>query len=225
MESVSEAMQGPFSELTKLELKLLTSDDTRIVDHRAPLAGVPGSFLGGSVPRLRSLYFEGVPFPGLPRLLVSFFDLVELILSFIPLSGYFSPEVMVTSLSALTGLEHFSPGFQSYQTRPDQNSQCPPPPMRAVLPVLRTFFFEGANEYLEDLVTWIDALKLTVCSIDLHGQSIYDIPHFSQFIDCSTVIIGALVHVDRYRMVSVKLPLQTQMSGDANGRLRLDILD
>jgi hypothetical protein len=49
------------------------------------------------------------------------FDLVELIPYFIPLSGYFSPEVMATSLSALTGLEHFSPGFQSYQTRPDQN--------------------------------------------------------------------------------------------------------
>jgi F-box-like len=71
MESVSEAMQGPFSELTKLELKLSTSDD--IVDHRAPLAGVPASssFLGGSGPRLRSLYFEGVPFPGLPKLLLS----------------------------------------------------------------------------------------------------------------------------------------------------------
>jgi hypothetical protein len=53
-----------------------------------------------------------------------------------------------TSLSALIGLEHFSLGFQFYQTRPDQNSRRTPPPVRAVLPVFQTFFFEGASECL-----------------------------------------------------------------------------
>jgi hypothetical protein len=131
---------------------------------------------------------------------------------------------MVISLSALTELEHFSLGFQFYPTRvtlPDQNSRCPPPPTCAVLPVLRTIFFEGANEYLEDPVAWIDAPQLDICSIDLHGQTLYDIPHFSQFISCSTILNLAYVLVDRYSSVSVKLPLSTQMSGD--GYLRLDI--
>lgn len=74
-------VQGPFSELTKLELKLLSSDDN---DDRVPV--IPDSSLSGSAPRLRSLYFEGIPFPGLPKLLLSSVDLVELelILCFIP---------------------------------------------------------------------------------------------------------------------------------------------
>lgn len=165
-----------------------------------------------------SMVMQG-PFSKLTNLLLSSFDLVELILCFIPLSEYLSPEVMVTSLSSLTGLEYFSLGFQFYQTRPDQNSRCPPP-MRAVLPALRRFSFEGANEYLEDLVAWIDTPQLEVCSIDLHGQIIYDIPHLSEFISCSTVLKVAHVLVDQYCRVSVKLPLPTQMSGD--GRLRLD---
>lgn len=138
-------VQGPFSELTKLELKLLSSDD---IDDRVPV--VPDSFLGQSAPRLRSLHFEGIPFPRLSKLLLSSADLVELelILCFIPPSRYLSPEAMVTSLSALTELEHFSHEFQFYQTRPDQNSRCPPPPMRAVLPVLRTIFFRRHKRIL-----------------------------------------------------------------------------
>ncbi len=124
------------------------------------------------------------------------------------------------AFTTLTGLVQFSLGFQFYQTRPDQNCRCPPP-MRTALPVLWSFFFEGANEYLEDLVAWIDAPQLDVCSIDLHGQTIYDIPHFSQFISCSKVLEAAIkVRVNQYCRVSVKLPLPTRMSGD--GRLRLD---
>jgi hypothetical protein len=50
--------------------------------------------------------------------------------------------------------------------------------MCAVLPVPQTFFFEGGNKYLEGL----DAPQLDVFSKDLHGKTIYDVPHFSQFI-------------------------------------------
>jgi hypothetical protein len=48
----------------------------------------------------------------------------------------------------------------------------------------------------------LDAPQLKVCSIDLHALRVY---------------------VDRYRRVSVKLPLPTQMFGDE--RLKLDTLD
>ncbi|KAN0105713.1 hypothetical protein V8E52_010769 [Russula decolorans] len=157
-------------------------------DLDGPIAVLRPQCLPSSQLEFVSMVMQG-PFSKLTNLLLSSFDLVELILCFIPLSEYLSPEVMVTSLSSLTGLEYFSLGFQFYQTRPDQNSRCPPP-MRAVLPALRRFSFEGANEYLEDLVAWIDTPQLEVCSIDLHGQIIYDIPHLSEFISCSTVLKG-----------------------------------
>jgi hypothetical protein len=73
---------------------------------------------------------------------------------------------------------------------------------------------------LEDLVAWVDAPQLEVCSIDLHGQTIYNILHFSQFISRSKVLVTAKVPVNQYCRVSVNLPLPTQMSGD--GHLRLD---
>jgi len=69
----------------------------------------PDSFLGGSAPRLQSLTLERIPFPELPKLLLSAKDLVQLRLLNVPHSGYISPEAMVTCLSSLTSLEIFFP--------------------------------------------------------------------------------------------------------------------
>ena len=88
LEDISAAMQVPFPELTHL---WVTNDET------APV--LSESFLGGSGPRLRSIIFHGIPFPGLPNLLLSATHLVDLQLSDIPHSGYFSPETMATALS------------------------------------------------------------------------------------------------------------------------------
>jgi hypothetical protein len=81
---------------------------------------------------------------------VPFLNLVELNLNLCitPLSGYFSPEVMVTGLSTSIELEYSSLGFQFYRTCPDQNSRCPPPPMGTVLPVLRTCLFSTRKKML-----------------------------------------------------------------------------
>ena len=84
------AMQGPFPELTDL---VLISDTTMI----PPL---PDSFLGGSAPRLRNLLLVRVPFPGLPKLLLSATHLVNIRLYGVPHSGFFSPEALVTALSS-----------------------------------------------------------------------------------------------------------------------------
>ena len=81
LEKISEVMQEPFPELTHLGL---WSDDQTV-----PV--LPDSFLGGSAPRLRSFEFRGVPFPGLPKLLLSATHLVDLCLWDIPHSGDFSP--------------------------------------------------------------------------------------------------------------------------------------
>jgi hypothetical protein len=127
------AMKEPFQELTFLDLRT-TRRKTALV--------LPDSFLGGSAPRLQTLWFYGISFPAMPKLLSSATDLVTLRLLDVPYSGYISPKAMVAGLSALTRLESLSVGFQSPRSRPDQPS--PPQSTRAVLPALKYFEFRGA---------------------------------------------------------------------------------
>ena len=163
------AMDVPFPELTNLGL---VSDDKMV-------RVLPDSFLGGSAPRLRYLFFEGIPFPGLPKLLLSSIHLVFLRLLDIPHSGYLSPEAMVAALSTLNSLEQLSLEFRSPRSRPERRL---PPPTRIVLPALTEFQFKGASEYLEDLVARIGAPRLFTLSITLFNQIIFDTPQFIQFI-------------------------------------------
>ena len=122
-------MQEPFPALTHL---VLSSDIE-------PAPVVPGSFMGGSAPRLQDLRLEGVPIPGLPKLLSSATDLVHLILRRIPHSGYISPEAIVTCLSSLPRLEKLYLGFESPRSRPNRETRRPPPLTRFVLPALIKF--------------------------------------------------------------------------------------
>ena len=94
LEEVLAVMQVPFPELTYL---LLASNGKTV-----PV--IPDSFLDGSAPRLRTFILLGIPFPGLPKLLLSATHLVLLSLSDIPHSGYFSPEAIVALLSVLSSL-------------------------------------------------------------------------------------------------------------------------
>ena len=82
-EKLWEAMLEPFPELA--HLKLFCTNTGQVV---------PNSFLGGS--RLQYFLLSGIPFPGLPKLLLSTTHLVNLRLSDIPHSGYFPPEAIVT---------------------------------------------------------------------------------------------------------------------------------
>ena len=149
------AMQQPFPELTYLRLH------SRIGETVV----VPDSFLGGFAPRLESLNFHGVPFPGLPKLLLSATHLAHLCLGFIPHSGYFSSDAMATALSTLTNLEDLSLTFEYPESCPDLETRRLPPSTRSVLPVLTHFLFRGVCEYLEDLVTDIDAPQLNTLTI------------------------------------------------------------
>ena len=173
MEDYLEAMQVPFPELTHLDLHHL--GQTELV---VPLSD---SFLGGS-PRLRSLRLEDIPYPGLPKLLLSATHLTELQLTCIPDSGYISPEAMVACLSTLTGLTSLDLEFQSPPPRSDWGIRRPPPPTRTILPVLDHFEFRGVCEYLEYLVARIDIPRLRRLDITFFNDIVFDTPQLTQFI-------------------------------------------
>src|SRR5712671_3395306 len=88
-------MQKPFLELTHLQVSV----DGDLV----PL--LPDLFLSGSAPHLRTLVLRSIPFPSIPKLLLSAHGLVTLSLWDIPDSGYFSPDAMATALTVMTRLD------------------------------------------------------------------------------------------------------------------------
>jgi len=172
LDTVLAAMQVPFPQLTTL--RLTSFGETPPV--------VPDSFLGGSAPRLRFFKLDGIPFPGLPRLLLSATHLVTLFLFNIPHSGYISPEAVVCLLSVLSSLEELLLLFQSPQSHPDWVNRRPPPSKRSIIPALMYFSFKGVIEYLEDLVTYIDAPQLYDFRITFFNQIDFDGPRLAQFI-------------------------------------------
>ncbi len=203
LENVLAAMQVPFPELTVLQL---------ISDSGIPPVA-PDSFLGGSAPRLQFFELYGIPFPGLPNLLLSATHLVHLFLFNIPHSGYFSPEAMAALLSVLSSLQSLFLQFQSPQSRPDWESRRPPSSKRSVLPALGRFEFKGVIEYLEDLVTFIDASQLNTLFIAFFNQIDFDGPRLAQFISRTPILADYDVHVEFYdTAATVRLPSPAQDS-------------
>jgi hypothetical protein len=196
------AMQVPFPELKGLSLFLSSG--------HGPV--LPGSFLGGSAPRLRYFLLYSIPFPGLPKLLLSTTHLVTLSLVNIPHSGYISPEAMATCLSMLTSLRVLHLGFESPQSCPDQESRHPPPLTRSILPALTEFSFRGVNEYLEELVARINTPELHRLSITFFNDIDFDVPELIQFITL-TFEAPKYVHVV-FDSLLAHVQLQPQESND-----------
>ena len=172
VESVFAAMQKTFVALEDLMLNAL-----------GDWIVIPDSFLGGSAPHLRRLWLMRIPFPFpvLRKILLSAPDLVLLYLHGIPHSAYFSPEAVVTCLSTLTRLKQLYIGFKSPQSRPPREGRRRTP-ARSVLPALTELRFAGVSEYLEDLVTRIEAPLLDFLDIMFFYQLIFDTPQLVQFI-------------------------------------------
>src|SRR5258708_1287704 len=173
LEQVLAPMQKPYLALTDLWMSW---------DKHGARPIVPASFLGGSAPRLRHLKLDYIPFPGLPKLLLSTTHLVVLHLLSIPNSGYFTPEAIVTGLSTPTSLEALLLEFESPLSRPKRESRRPPPLTRSILPALTVFRFKGSSEYLEDLVARIDTPLLDRLHIVFFHQLIFNTPQLTQFI-------------------------------------------
>jgi hypothetical protein len=179
LEEFLTVMQQPFPALT--ELALWHGYRPKDEDEMIELPVIPESFLGGSAARLQRLELARIPFPGLPKLLLSTTDLVTLRISKIPHSGYISPDTMVRCLTTLTRLERLELGFKSPLSRPVRESRRPHPPTRSTLPTLTYFLFEGVSEYLEDFVARIDAPLLDCLEIRFFHQLIFDTPQLAQF--------------------------------------------
>ena len=216
LEKALEEMQQPFPLLTNLSLWHFDKSEPPVI---------PASFLGGSAPLLRSLHLMNIPFPGLPKLLLSATHLVDIMLSKIPYSGHFSPEVLVTCLSALTRLETLGIIFESPRSRAGRTSLHPLP--RTLLPFLTKFYFEGVSEYLEDLVARIDAPRLSGMEITFFHQLIFDTPQLAQFI-CRAAKLkaqkGAYVSFNNSN-VRVALPQSRTTSESFDGNLKKLALD
>jgi hypothetical protein len=90
--AIERCFGRPFPELRNLHLAF--------VDELVPVD--PDLFLGGTAPRLKTLFLKRLPVPGLPNLLLSASHLVRLEIHRIPDSGYISPEAMLAALSTLT---------------------------------------------------------------------------------------------------------------------------
>ena len=171
-------MSQPLPVLIELELSSLEEDP--------PI--FPDSFLGGSLPRLRSLNLWGIPFPAIGKLLLSTRDLVALSLGFIPHSGYISPEAMVAILSELTRLKSlYLSSFEIPQFWTHRASQRPPALTRVILPALTTFHYSSNSNYLEDMVPRIDAL-LDCIAVTLFDQPVFDIPLLGDFIGRTKIL-------------------------------------
>ena len=151
----STAMKKRFPELTDLAL--------HSNENNAPV--ITDSFLGGSAPRLRSLQFTGIsfPFPALGK-------------RDIPDSGYISPELVVTSLSALIRLQYLSIHFLSPRSYADRLRELRhlSTSERLVLLSLTKFDFKGDNEYLEDFISRIDAPALDRVAMAFFNQLVFD---------------------------------------------------
>jgi hypothetical protein len=221
LQRLASAMQERFPALTHLRLDGYCN---------RPVPALPDRFLCGSAPRLRSLELHSIPFPALPNLLLSATDLVDLILWNIPHSGYILPEMIATSLAALSNLKSLAIGFEFPLSSPDRESQRPLPSMFTILPALTRFQFQGTSEYLEDFVAWIKAPLLNSIRITFSHQLIFDIPQVAQFVKRTARFVALNeTHVDfDYSGVKVEslplLPIQTS-GGTFKFRISCEELD
>ena len=173
---LASAVQEQFPALTKFSLVLVNGHI-----HPTPVPVLPDGFLGAFAPLLRNFTLQFIPFPALPKLLLSATDLVSLSLVSIPHSGYFSPEAIVTSLAVMANLDFLNISFTSPLSFPKRERRHPPPPTRTILPVLTHLRFQGVSEYLEDFMAQIDTPLLRLIWVYFFHQLIFDTPRLAQF--------------------------------------------
>jgi hypothetical protein len=163
------AIERPFPEL----------EDLVLLSQHNKLLTLPNAFRWGL--RLRRLHSTGVVFPSLLQLLSSSRNLVDLHLHKVLDPSLISPIVLIVLLSGMTQLRSFSLHFFSDYDYPDPLPA--PPGKRVVLPVLSHLDFRGNVEYLESLVTGIDAPRLGHIEVAFSNVGTPELSKLSKFID------------------------------------------
>jgi hypothetical protein len=181
LERLAPVMLEQFPALKHLMLRF---DDSFI----SPVPTLPDGLLGGSAPHLQSLELQSIPFPALPKILLSATHLVRLALWNISDSGYISPEAIVTCLAVSVNLKSLIITFRLEfpPSHLDRESRRPPLPTRTVLPALTQFGFRGFSEDLDDLVARIDAPLLYSLWVDFIREDMCDVPHLARFMKRTT---------------------------------------
>ena len=174
LEKLATVLQKPFPVLTSLRLALEYGERL-----------LPAGFLDGSMPSLQYLHLLSLPFPELPKLLLSTRSLVTLDLHEIPPSGYISPQAMATCLSTLTGLTYLSITFQEdVFVLPDQIDPASVTPI--ALPSLISIYFKGICEYTEPLFAQIDCPRLQRIDMSFYDSSFgFQVTELSNFVNRS----------------------------------------
>ena len=165
MEMLS-AVKKPFSELE--DLVILSRDGESLT--------LPRTFRCGQ--RLRRLHLTGIEFPALLQLLYSSTNLIDLQLHEVLLPWYFSPALLMKTLSNLSQLRSLSLHFNSatyYHRVP------PPDTERIFIPVLTRLNFRGSMTYLEGIVTSIDAPFLKDIEITFFENYIFALSELNKF--------------------------------------------
>jgi hypothetical protein len=99
--------------------------------------------------------------------------------------GTFDPK-RSSLTSVLSSLESLSLKFQSPRSRPDRETRRPSPLKLFVIPALTSLYFKETTEFLEDLVTSIDAL---------FNQIDFDISRLARFINRTPKLRARDAHV------------------------------
>ena len=173
LERLATLVPEPFPALETLELA--TQTETGLV--------LPSESFGGPFPRLRVLHLTRITFPALQRLLLSAENLVSLKLEALPSSEYVSPEALMICLATVTLLETLHLRFNFPISRFIAGGDMSAPQSRVVLASLDEFAFHGASEYLECLLSGIDAPVLKNIDISFFNQAtIFLTPQLLQFI-------------------------------------------
>ena len=153
----------------------------------------PGGFLGGSAPCLREFRLSNIPFLALPTFLSSASGLLELRLYDVPPAGYISPEALLACMAVLPRLKYFAIEYQSPTPHPHR---IHPPESPVVLLALFSIEFTGSSEYLEDLISHIDAPRLNQFLLRYFDQPDFQAPQLSEFIDLTNLKLFKSSHAE-----------------------------
>ena len=215
IEIVLSAPESTLAKLTTSMTEAAPRLETLILHAQTSEIVLPEQFLEGGAPQLRHLILTGAALSPLQPLLSFATSLVSLVLERIPRSAYFSPDSLVTQMSAMPLLQILSIGFLSTVPRPGFRGERILPPghtARTELPALTQLIYRGVSIYIEALLSRIRAPRIEDVDIALFNQLTLDAPRTCSFLRELDTLRPTLARIDFAETsahISVSAPLPT----------------